>query len=372
MFSNIKYINNKYVLELPLIKRKFDNIYINYKKVNSSFWILFNWVFFKNTIFWVSNFWKNKLFYSLDLEKFRESEFLINSLKIFNINIFNKNYSIIILFLVNWKTKILTKIDKKNFNIIIEKWILKVINVELNSIIFEKDISNILFNNFVFWIDKEIKQKYTSILDIYFFNNFFIKSEKLLNFDENIENFIFKNKEFGNLFLPKNKLEIFEKWNLHVKISFIEKISNIFWKNKNKYDKLKLLKTFLQFKNNYDFVLDSIYYEDLKEYFGEFKFKNSYLISSRKKEKLEWFNIQKLNLEKTDWNLENINKQIQDFSLNYYELERNYAKLNKLENNNKNSKILEQNKRLELFKIDLEKLKKQYLEYFKEFLDKIN
>jgi hypothetical protein len=57
--------------------------------------------------------------------------------------------------------------------------------------------------------------------------------------------------------------------------------------------------------------------------------------------------------------------------LNYYELEKNYDKINKLNLENKNSKILEQTKRLEIFRESLEKIKKEYLKYFKEFLDKL-
>jgi hypothetical protein len=37
----------------------------------------------------------------LDLENFLEKEFLINKFEIFDINIFNKKYSILVLFLEN-------------------------------------------------------------------------------------------------------------------------------------------------------------------------------------------------------------------------------------------------------------------------------
>ena len=58
--------------------------------------------------------------------------------------------------------------------------------------------------------------------------------------------------------------------------------------------------------------------------------------------------------------------------MNYYNLEQNYNKIKKINSEYENSKILEQSKRLEIFRKDLEKVKEEYLKYFREFLDKIN
>jgi len=79
----------------------------------------------------------------------------------------------------------------------------------------------------------------------------------------------------------------------------------------------------------------------------------------------------KINLEKIDNNMINANKQIQDFTMNYYNLEQNYNKIKKINSEYKNSKILEQSKRLEIFKKDLEEIKEIYFKYFKEFLEKV-
>jgi len=79
----------------------------------------------------------------------------------------------------------------------------------------------------------------------------------------------------------------------------------------------------------------------------------------------------KINLEKIDNNMINANKQIQDFTMNYYNLEQNYNKIKKINIEYKNSKILEQSKRLEIFKKDLEEIKEIYFKYFKEFLEKV-
>jgi hypothetical protein len=244
---------------------------------------------------------------------------------------------------------------------------LKVKNFELNSIIFENNLNCLLTESFSPLKKSKLKnKKYTSILDIYFFNNFFIKQEKILDFQENIEKFIFKNNKFENKFYPRNKLEIFEEGFIKKEKSFFEKL---FSKESNRYEKLKLLKIFLEFKNNYDFVLDLINYEDLNKYFENFNKKN--ISISKDIETIKKINFKNINIDKIDKNLENINKQIQDFSLNYYELEKNYDKINKLNLENKNSKILEQTKRLEIFRESLEKIKKEYLKYFKEFLDKL-
>jgi hypothetical protein len=133
---------------------------------------------------------------------------------------------------------------------------LKVKNLELNSIIFENNLNCLSTEIFSPLKKSKLKnKKYTSILDIYFFNNFFIKQEKILDFQENIEKFIFKNNKFENKFYPRNKLEVFEEGFMKKEKSFFEKL---FSKKENRYEKLELLKIFLEFKNNYDFVLDLI------------------------------------------------------------------------------------------------------------------
>ena len=77
MLSYIKNNKNWYLLELPLIKRQFDSIYINYKNSSSVFWDFSGSIFFENTIIWISNFGEKYLFYHLDLDKIIESEYII-------------------------------------------------------------------------------------------------------------------------------------------------------------------------------------------------------------------------------------------------------------------------------------------------------
>ena len=373
MFSYIKNNKNWYLLELPLIKRNFDSIYINYKNSTSAFWDFFESILFENTIFWISKFGEKYLFYYLDLEKVIENEFLVFDFKFFNINIFNKKYSILVLTLENWQNKIFSSLDNSDFEVFIEKNILKVKNKVLGSIVFEKKLKPSPSHSQGERGNQKINKNYTSILDIYFFNNLFIKSEKLLKFSKNIESFNFQNKEFNNDFFPKNKLEVFEKWEIKKRKTFYNSLLNSLpfqGKEANGYQKLELLKKYLLFKNNYDFILESINYEDLLEYFEEFNFidKNTRHPQGEPLQNLFW----KINLEKLDTNLQNINKQIQDFTMNYFNLEQNYDKIKKLNSEYKNSKILEQNKRLELFKKDLEKVRGEYLKYFREFLEKIN
>ena len=370
MLSYIKNNKNWYLLELPLIKRQFDSIYINYKNSSSVFWDFFGSIFFENILIWISNFGKKYLFYHLDLDKIIESEYIILNFNFFNINIFNKKYSILVLTLESWEYKIFSNLDNADFEVFFEKNILIIKNKILGSVIFEKKIEgNIVLDSLQNFSNENYN--YTSILDIYFFNNIFIKSDNLINFDENIENFNFENKFFDNKFYPKNKLEISEKWIVKKSKTFYSSLLNSLSfqgkKDTNYYDKLELLKKFLLFKNKYNFTLDSINYKNLNKYFEEFNFFSPKSVSIKDK-----ININKLNLEKIDENLVNISKQIQDFTMNYYNLEQNYNKIKKINSEYENSKILEQSKRLEIFKKDLEKVKEEYLKYFREFLDKIN
>jgi hypothetical protein len=57
--------------------------------------------------------------------------------------------------------------------------------------------------------------------------------------------------------------------------------------------------------------------------------------------------------------------------MNYYNLEQNYDKILKINSKYKNSKILEQSKRLEIFKKDLIKIREEYLKYFRKYLDNL-
>ena len=365
MQSHIKNNKNGYTLELPLIKRKFDSIYINYKNSSSVFWDFFVSIFFKNIIFGVSNFWEKYLFYVLDLEKIVESEFIVLDFKFFNINIFNKKSSILVLFLENGDKKIFSSLYNVDFEVFVEKDILIIKNKVLDSVIFEKKLVG--NENFHSLQSSKKNNTYTSILDIYFFDNLFIKSENKINFSEEIEKFNFENKKFENKFFPENKLIIFEEWVVKKRKSFLDKL--FFKKIENYYSKLELLKKYLLFKNNYNFLLESIDYEDLNEYFQEFNFidKNAGHPQVGPLQNL----FSKINLEKIDNNMINANKQIQDFTMNYYNLEQNYNKIKKINIEYKNSKILEQSKRLEIFKKDLEEIKEIYFKYFKEFLEKV-
>jgi len=383
MFSYIKNTKNWYLLELPLIKRFFDSIYINYKNTSWVFWSFFEDLFFSNSIFWISEFWNKFLFYYLDLEKFEEEEFLIFDFKKFNINIFWDKKSILILNLGD-SYKILTSLDNLDFEVFIDWWNLKVKNKILNSIILDEKLNSLSTEGFypqgvprssLKDLDENLKIKnYTSILDIYFFKNFFIKSNNLVNFNIFIDNFLFNNENFYNEFLPENKLKIYEKWTLkQTKKDFISNFIEKFKNNKksNYYEKLELLKKLLLFKNNHNFLLESIDYEDLLEYFEEFNFIYENTNKGYSLGQQRVLTLWKLNPEKIDENLDSINNQIQIFMLNYYNLEKNYDKINELNNENKDSKILEQNKRLEIFKKDLEKVKGEYLKYFREFLEKV-
>ncbi len=368
MFSKIKKDINWYTIDFPLIKRTFDSIFLNYKWVNLNFWNLFNDVYFEKSLFWISKINNFFLFYYLDLENFIDKEFILSDFEKINVTIFDEKYSIFLLYLINWEIVILNNYKENDFDFFIEQNIFKVKNKELNSIIFEK---NLKLNNFsteeFSHINKlKVENNYTSILDIYFFRNFFIKSKYIIDFNFGIQNYLIKNITLENKFFPNNILSIFEKGNIKSRKSFIEKIFN--FNKKNKYKDLKILKKFLLFKNRYDFLIDSIYYEDLNLFLKDFFFLDK---NNNKNLDFEDINKFKINLEEIDNNLLSINSQIHNFMINYYNLEKNYEKINKLNNENKSLKILEQNKRLELFKINLEKIKKEYLKYFRNFLSQL-
>jgi len=369
MLSCIKNIWWKYELNLPLIKRRFDSIFLSYKNINSAFWYFFDDLYLDNIILWISKINHTFLFYKLDLNSVVEEEYILKNIIKINKNILNKKYSFLFLEKEDFSIKIITNFKNNDFDFYIEKDIFFIKNKILNSIILEKklNLKNNIWNNYS-KINFE-SSKYTSILDVYFLENYFIKTKNSILFNEKIENFIFENKFLDKEFLPKNILKIYEKWYLKNKKHFWENI--FFWKqNKNFYKKLELLKIFLEFKNYYNLRLDLINYWDLEEYFIEFEdnFTLKKFNQNRNNIKIDFSRI---NIEKIDKNLISINKQIWNFVLNYYNLEESFLKIKNLENNLENTKILEQKNRLEITKENIEKIKKEYLEYFKIFLDKI-
>jgi len=230
MLSYIKNKWDKYELNFPLIKRKFDSIFINYKQLNSSLWYFFDDIFLDNILLGISKFGEKFLFYSLDLKNVIEEENIILDYK-------------------NKKIKIITSFKNINFDFYIDEKIFYIKNKVLNSIICKKEV-----------IFKDIKdnqqniekiEKSTNILDIYFLKNFFIQSKNEVFFNEKIGNFMFENIKNKSDFLPKNILKVNEKWYIKIQNNVSEKI--FFWrKRKNIYEKLKFLKTFLEFKNFYN------------------------------------------------------------------------------------------------------------------------
>ena len=112
MLSCIKNIWWKYELNLPLIKRRFDSIFLSYKNINSAFWYFFDDLYLDNIILWISKINHTFLFYKLDLNSVVEEEYILKNIIKINKNILNKKYSFLFLEKEDNSIEIITNLKK--------------------------------------------------------------------------------------------------------------------------------------------------------------------------------------------------------------------------------------------------------------------
>lgn len=391
-FSYIRATKNGFTLELPLIKRTFESLYINYNNSSSSFWNMFEDMYVDDYIFGLTMINNNELFfYSLNLDKFEEEEMLITNFEMKTINVAWIKYSIIILHYNN-QFKVISNIGNKDFSIGITNDLIVVKNSVLNSVVFEHKVTDKKYclDVFDYWIEKNNTDKDVldnsswkrinatdyNFLEIYYFSNLFLKWTNynfLTIYKEKYYNLSKKNTED---FYPESILSIYKKLNIQEqKLLYTPNFfDGILWKHIQFDSKiLSDIKRYLLFKNHHNIVLDyDEKYSDIDDEFNWFVNIGAWI----EKEFLQWFwskeiNIKFDNIEKIPKDLGLFNRQLLFFQMNLYNLDKNSVKISEIKNEVDSTKLKEQKLRLAITEKNINKLRGEYVDLLKRYLEKI-
>ena len=365
MLSCIKHTSDWYVLNLPLIKRTFDSIYIHYNDVSTSLWNAVKDLAFRDTIIGISQCAGSYLIYILDLDSLSEQEYVTSHYEIVTYSLAWRKESIFYI----WESRkpiILSSIRSPDFAVDCEDNKIIVTNIQLSSVVFEKEILPAPLGK-----EKEIEKSnntllYTPIIDVHFFENFLIHTKTEISFPLEITGFRFTAKEMNSDIWNHWMLSVEEKWWVKKPLNFYERL--ILRKQTSKYTKLEPLKKFLLFKNSHTFLLQSIGYRNLDALLQTFpKFEKSQDLSLAK-------NIiipRKINIAKYDEHLGTIQKQLCHFIFHYQVLEENSHNISNLKSDHENHEIIMQSKRIQKLQQDMHNIKQIYKKQFTHYLSKI-
>jgi len=253
------------LINLPLIKRSLDNIYVNYKwkSLNYKF---FDKVYFENVIFWTLDLNRWKIFYYLNLDTLDEKEIYCDDFKIVNYKYQNTNYTIIVYVKQNYIKYFLNKNLPNELELVINFDKIVIKNTIFWTILFEEK------NDFkTYKVDNQDLEKELEIFTIYSFNSLFFDTKIENNFIESYDNFKIKVNNFKTDFYHIQKVDISKKLLLNdLKIYF----------------------------NNWSFIdKDSSF---LKDFQKVMKFKNQYLTKIESLDKFKTFIPEKLTLKEID------------------------------------------------------------------------
>ena len=120
-FSYIRATKDGFTLELPLIKRTFESLYINYNNSSSSFWNMFEDMYVDDYIFGWTIIDNKLFFYSLNLYKFEEEEMLITSFEMKTVNVAWIKYSVIKLLVVYFNIYKISKLFNFSYELVLDK-----------------------------------------------------------------------------------------------------------------------------------------------------------------------------------------------------------------------------------------------------------